>query len=300
MSENKLFIPSLLVTQVYYPHCEQKGMTAEIIKKVAADHFYEAIEIDCHYDAGERKRINQVVTEHSLEVTQWLTSLIDRKRLDLSSIDRKLRKESVQEIIDKLDSAAECGVTTIAFISGPSPGELLRKEALECFYESLCEICAAADSYKMGVLIEPLDYDAHKRKVLGLTDEAVFLINRVRKQYKNIDFAFDTAHAMLNCENLSEAITKALPLMGQIHFSNAVLDSTHQLFGDHHMAIGEPGFLNQEYMNQLLLEIANQKELLQGGKLRVAIEAKGAESQALHENEVIVRELLENALQFVK
>lgn len=300
LSKNKIFSPSLLLTQTYYPYCDQKGSSAEILKKVTKDHFYEAVEIDCHYESAERKEIYQVVKEHDLVVTQWLTSLIDRENLDLSSLDNELRKQSVKRITDRLDFAAESGVNNIAFISGPNPGELLRKDALESFYESLHEICAVADTYQMGVLIEPLDHDAHKRKVLGVTDEAVDLINRIRKEYKNLDFAFDTAHVMLNRESLSEAITKALPIMGQIHFSNAVLDLNHELYGDHHIAIGEPGFLNQEMMNQLLQEIANQKKHIQNGKIRVAIEARGNEGQALHENEIIARRLLEKGFQSVK
>lgn len=299
MSEN-IFIPSLLVTQVYFPYCEEKGATAEILKKVAGDGFYEAIEIDCHYAAEERQEIGNIVKEQDWVVTQWLTSKIDKEKLDLSSINETLRDKSAQAIISMLDKAAEIGVHNIAFISGPSPGEELREAALESFYLSLCEICAAAKSYGINVLIEPLDYRAHKQKALGTTDETVRLISKVREEYNNLYFAFDTAHAALNEEDLREAVIKALPLMDQIHFSNAILDSREELYGDHHLPIDdETGFLNQAFINELLLHISSRKAAL-NGKLRVAIEVQGKSNQKLHENESIARELLGNGFQFVE
>ncbi len=298
MSEN-VFIPSLLVTQVYYPYCEEKGATAEILNKVANDGFYQAIEIDCHYEAEEREKIGSINKKQGWTVTQWLTSKIDKEKLDLSALDETMRAQSAQAIIRMLDKAAEMNVHNIAFISGPSPGEDLREKALDSFYRSLCEICAAARAYKIGVLVEPLDYKAHKRKALGKTEETVQLIQKVREAYDNLYFAFDTAHAALNEEDVQAAILKALPIMGQLHFSNAILDINDALYGDYHLPIDiETGFLNQAFIEELLQYISRQKAAL-NDKLRVAIEVQGKETQKLHENESIARELLQNGFQFI-
>lgn len=294
-----MFIPSLLVTQVYYPYSEEKNTTAKILQKVAEDGFYEAIEIDCHYEEEERKRIAELVKENGWMVTQWLTSLIDKEQLDLSSLNETVRNNSVEVITRMFSKAQNMGVHNVAFISGPSPGDDLRQEALEKFYKSLVEICRQAEMYELNVLIEPLDYQAHKRKALGTTDETIELIKRVREEFSNIYFAFDTAHAALNDENLSQSVVKALPWMDQIHLSNAVLDSNHDLYGDHHMAVGEPGFLNAEVIREILQLIEKNKQD-ENHKLRVSVEVKGSNSQELHESEAIIRKVLTSGIDFTR
>lgn len=293
-----MFIPSILIPQVYYPYSEERNMTAEILRRIAEEGYYKAIEIDCHYEKEERKKIGTIIGENDWTVTQWLTSLIDKEQLDLSSLEDELRTKSVKAITSMLSNSKEMGVHNIAFISGPSPGDELRKSSLEAFYKSLVEICKQAETYGLNVLIEPLDYRAHKCKVLGTTDETIDLIKRVREESNNIFFAFDTAHAALNSENAMKAVVKALPWMEQIHFSNAILDTAHELYGDHHIAIGEPGFLSSEVMHKILKEIKDNKS--DKTNIRVSIEARGSSNQKLHENELKTREVLANSLMSVR
>lgn len=94
----------------------------------------------------------------------------------------------------------------------------LRKDAAEIFYQTLSEICEEAAKYNINVLVEPLDRGAHKKRFLGPTSEAVALFARVRESYPNVGFAFDTAHAALNGENIYEALELAKPYINQLHF----------------------------------------------------------------------------------
>ncbi|MCM3763863.1 sugar phosphate isomerase/epimerase [Neobacillus niacini] len=291
---NGLFIPSLLISEIYHPYCLEKGFTARLLDRVASEGFYRAVEIGYGFDQEERKQIRDMAEQQDLTVTQWLTSLINEKNLDVSAIDPTNRLASVRQLKDSMYLAAECGAANIAFISGPDPGADLRKAAMESFYLSLCEICEEAAQYNMKVLVEPLDRDAHKKRFLGPTNEAVALFTRVRESYSNIGLGFDTAHAALNGEDITQALHLAREFIGQIHFSNAVLDPTDTLYGDHHIPIGKPGFLDVSGIRSLLQKA---EELgLTADSLRIAVEVRGTEQQSVHENERVARTVLESAL----
>lgn len=293
--KNEWLIPSLLVTQVYFPYCEHKNETINILKDVSKLNFYQAIEIDCHYTNEESLEIGEIIKKNEWIATQWLTSLIDKNNLDLSSIDEQLRQKSVKEIIDKVEMAAKMNVKNIAFISGPMPDESLKEMGLEQFYKSLVEITDVAKAHFINVLIEPLDHSAHKKKILGTTKETIKIIKQVREKNDNIYFAFDTAHAALNRENIEEAIEQAFPFMDQLHFSNAILDSTHEQYGDNHIPIIGEGFLTKERMKRIVTRL-NQYSKKYNKKMRVSIEVKGKNDQKLHENEKEIRQLLNEVL----
>jgi len=292
------FIPSLLVPEIYFPAKGEKGFTVGLIEKMAAEGFYRSYEIGDGQDEQERKAILALKERYNFELTQWLTFLIDQYKLDVSSIDTKLRQESVNRIKESIQLAAECGASNIAFVPGADPGADRRIEAAEGFYESLCEICEEASRYHMNVLVEHLDRYAHKKRLIGPMDETVQLLSRVKEKYQNIGLAFDTAHAALNGEEILDAMELAKSQIHQIHFSNAVLDQTSPLYGDYHMEIGEPGFLTVERISDILRK-ADELSLQSEKGLRVAVEVRGKDLENLHANEGTVRTILENALNLV-
>ncbi|MFD1067028.1 sugar phosphate isomerase/epimerase family protein [Oceanobacillus locisalsi] len=289
------FIPSLLIPEIFFPVKDKAGFTADIIKQLSEEDFYRSFEIGDVSQAAERKQIADLAKENQYEITQWLTFLIDKNGLDVSSIDSKLRKESVKQLKESIYEAAECGASNIAFVTGKDPGDNLREEAMEGLYESICEICEEAAAYHMNVLVEPLDRDAHKKRIIGPTNEAVGLINRVEKQFKNIGLAFDTAHAALNGEDIHEALEEAKHETHQIHFSNAVLDKKNHLYGDYHMPIGEPGFLTIDKITSILRKAVELDVRKQQG-LRIAIEVRGKDINDYLDNEKISRNILNNSL----
>ncbi|WP_102272509.1 sugar phosphate isomerase/epimerase family protein [Cytobacillus massiliigabonensis] len=291
----QLFLPTLLIPEVYYPYSNEKGATANIIEKVAEDGFYRAVEIGSGYETSERKSILKTAESHNLIVTAWLTNLIIEKNLDVSALDSEVRREAVKYLKEALQAAAECGASNIAFISGLDPGINFRKDAFQSFYQTLCEVCEEAERFNMKVLVEPLDREAHKKRFLGPTSEAVALFEKVRVSYSNIGFAFDTAHAALNGESIYEALALAKPYINQLHFSNAVLNIDHNLYGDRHIRIGKPGFLDNREIGNILQAVKDIGIASDQG-LRVSIEVRGSEKQALHENEKLLRVVLEKAL----
>lgn len=290
------FIPSLLVPEVFHPIKREKNFTADLLESIVEKNFYKSVELGDGFDKNERKRILTVTEKNGIEVTQWLTFLIEENNLDVSSLDPELRRETVRVIKESLPLAAEIGAKNIALVTGDSPGQERWSEGIEGLYESLCEIAESAKEYNMNLLIEPLDRFAHKKRIIGTTDETVELLSRVQKNYDNIGIAFDTAHAALNGEDILEALEKGKDLIHQIHFSNAVLDTESELYGDFHMEIGEPGFLTVAKISEILQK-ADELGIQAEKGLRVAAEVRGkVDKENCMKNEENLRNILSEAL----
>ncbi|UJL47420.1 sugar phosphate isomerase/epimerase [Virgibacillus sp. NKC19-16] len=288
-------IPSLLIPEVFHPLKREKNFTADVIEKVVEEDFYKSIELGDGFEKPERKRILELTELNGIEVTQWLTFLIEENNLDVSSLDSKLRLETVNQIKDSLYASAEIGAKNIALVTGDDPGADLWADGIEGLYESLCEIAEAGRAYNMNLLIEPLDRFAHKKRIIGTTDETVALLSRVQEKHDNVGIAFDTAHAALNGEDIFEALEKGKSLIHQIHFSNAVLDSNSELYGDFHMEIGSPGFLTTEKISAILRK-ADELKIQENG-LRVAAEVRGkGNEESCFQNEKQLRTILQEAL----
>lgn len=289
------FIPSLLIPEVFHPLKREKDFAADVIERIVEEDFYKSIELGDGFEKTERKRILELTERNNLEVTQWLTFLIEENKLDVSSIDSKLRLETVNRIKDSLYSSAEIGAKSIALVTGDNPGANRWEDGIEGLYESLCEIAEAAKVYDMDLLIEPLDRFAHKKRIIGTTDETVAILSRVQEKHDNVGIAFDTAHAGLNGEDIFEALEKGKSFIHQIHFSNAVLDSSSDLYGDFHMEIGSPGFLTVEKISEILQKA--DKLRIQENGLRVAVEVRGkGDKESCFQNEKQLREILKQAL----
>lgn len=288
------FIPSLLIPEVYHPYKRDKNFAANTLEEIVEFDFYRAVELGDGFDKEERKRILEITKKNNIDVIQWFTFLIQENNLDVSSLDSKLRLETVKQIKDNLYYAAEIGAHSIAFVTGDDPGVDRWKDGVEGLYESLCDICEEAEKYNIKVLIEPLDRWAHKKRIIGTTDETVELMLRVKEKYQNIGIAFDTAHAALNEEDILEALVKGQSLIEQIHFSNAVLDKNSELYGDFHMKVGAPGFLTVDKVSEILSKSVELQIKSETG-LRIAMEVRGEVDQC-KENEATLRAILKEAM----
>jgi len=292
------FIPSLLVTEVFFPFKDEKGFAASVVENLGAQDFYRSFEIGTGYDREDRKRILQAKEQNNLQILQWLTYLTYESDLDVSSVDPVLRAATVKRIKESLYLAKETGVSTVAFVPGPDPGKNLRAQALEAFYESLCEICEEAASLQLMISIEAMDREVHKKRVMGLISEAVPLILRVRENYQNMSLVFDTAHVTLNQEDIPSSLDLAKSTISHLHFANVVADPESPLYGDNHMPIGEPGFLTIDKMTSILQK-ADELGIQAEKGLPVAIEVRGTDLTDYYANERIIRDALERALNLV-
>jgi sugar phosphate isomerase/epimerase len=74
------------------------------------------------------------------------------------------------------------------------------------------------------LIIEPLDWNVHKKGSLGLTAEAVAICQAAAGEGLTLSVCVDTAHALLNGENLLASLALARPYLAEYHHGNCVLN----------------------------------------------------------------------------
>ena len=208
--------------------------------------FFQAIQtLDVPYPA-ERRAIGRMLAGRDIPYSYTLTRLLAEHKVNLSSLDPGERRRAVTLVRNSFDDALEAGTHIVAFIPGARPAEPLRRaEALDALARSLEELAEAARAVPgLVLLLEPLDYEAHKRNTLGTTAEAVALCERLAARQLALSLCLDTSQLILNEEDPVAAARQAAAFTPEFHFCNPVLDRTSPFYGDQHPPFGPPGVVD--------------------------------------------------------
>lgn len=192
----------------------------------------------------ERKAFGAMVRANGARVTYCIARLLGEHKLFLGDLNPEKRMRAIELVKTQFAKAREAGAEAITLISGPRPErEEDRKEALSLLADSLAQIAAYGRSAfpEITLRIEPLDIRAHKKNVLGTTEEAIELCKAVQARGERIALCFDTAHAILNEEDIVASIAAASEWIEEFHLCNACTTAGHALYGDRHIAPGAPG-----------------------------------------------------------
>ena len=238
--------PGIMISQAWPHSRSESGATLRAIEQVFAHtSFFEAVQtVDIPF-ADERRAVRKLVRDAGRPHTYTLTRVLGENKLNLSSLDPIVRQRSYETVIQKFDDALEAGADAIGLISGPRPVDPVRRdEALRALEDSLAQISAAGARAGLTILVEPLDYEAHKRCTLGTTGEAVAICDHLAKANLSLKLCLDVAHLVLNGESVVPAVAAARGHVLEFHFVNAVTDRAHPLFGDHHLVFGSPGVID--------------------------------------------------------
>jgi sugar phosphate isomerase/epimerase len=246
--------PGILVSNTWPTSRERQGETLASIETVLQNGFFRAFQtVEVPY-ASERKAIANLLEQEKMPLTYCLTRVLNENGANLSDLDQANRKRSYELAIHRLDEAREAGAKAVSVISGPTPSDPNRRlEAVELLGDSLIHICRAAQSEPaLRVIVEPLDFGAHKRCSLGLTTEALELCEAAAQEELDLKLCIDTAHMILNGEDPMASLAMAQHYVVEFHFCNAVLDTADPYYGDHHLPFGPPGVVDFAKMGQYM------------------------------------------------
>ncbi len=238
--------PGVMISNAWPDSRETEGATFQAIESVFGDSdFFEALQVVDVPFASERRSIAALVKERGIPLTYTLTRVFAENGLNLSDLETANRERSWRAVVDRFDEAEATGAATVGVVSGARPAEGGRRaEALKALEDSLFHIAGAAADRPLNVLIEPLDYEAHKRCTLGKTEEAVDICRSIASRGPALGLCLDTAHMILNGDDVIESVEMARDFILEFHFCNCVTDRRHPLFGDRHLPFGPPGVVN--------------------------------------------------------
>ncbi len=267
------FYPSLLASECFYPYISKEDILLDAIEKMMDEGYYKRVEAGTFHSEKQRARLSHIVEQHHIGYTQWITNDIATLGLNPASVDKEIRQKTIGKMMELVDMAAESGADRIAMVSGPDPGERLREEARQGLKEVLQAVLEKIETYpRMRLLLEPLDRDAHKKHLIGPSDEAVQMVELADSGHGRCLLSWDSAHAALNDECLGESLRVSAPCLGHIHLANAILAPGQSGYGDWHMRMGRPGFLDVPCGTDILTEAASVWQ--ENVKLGVSVECR--------------------------
>lgn len=256
-----MWVPGVMVSQIWPRACYESGATGRALHVVAAVRLFQAVQIVHVETAAERAIVAAIVRDNGLSLTYCAARTLGEDGHNLSSLDEEKRTAGCDVALRELDRARECGACRLSLVSGPAPSDREdRRRGLDALQRSLTTIAeAAARSPAVIPVIEPLDWDAHKRGTLGTVQEALAMIRAIHGVGHAIGLCADTSHMLLNGEDPVGDTLPALRDLAEYHLCNPVLDRNDPQFGDRHLPFGPPGALDVGDLNGIVNGIARHR-----------------------------------------
>ena len=255
MSNIRKYKPGLLIACAAPDAFKTPGETLNVLNQAHQQNLYQAYQVLHIDDPKERKDLLNFKQTHNLELAYSLGRKTYTDKLNISDLNSEWRQKSIQVIKEEIEKAAEIEALNIQLLSGVAPDDpSKRTDAIERMAESLIELCQhtlkfSEDCY---IILEPLDVTAHKKGTFGYLGEYQGLYQKVTAEVPNFGYTIDTAHMLLNHEDCKQGLTENKISTRQFHLCNCVTDQQHELFGDHHIELGDPGDLSIEIAADLV------------------------------------------------
>jgi len=219
-----------------------EGPITETLEKILQDDFFTAVEMTRVKDDKVREQVKKMLeTSHVVSVYGTQPLLLSNK-LDINSLIEEERKKAVAEVKKCIEEAAYLGAKSVVVLSGPHPGKGLEKEGVQKLLESLEELCDYSRRYHLVFELETFDFDVDKKCLIGKSDLAATVAQKIRAKYPNFGLLLDLSHFPLQYEQTKTAIKNCVKYITHLHIGNCVLkDRNHSAYGDLHPRFGVNG-----------------------------------------------------------
>ena len=234
-----------LVHFMAWPECMGgDGPVLESISAIAADPFFEVLEITRINDPDTRDRAKAVLDEEGMEVCYGAQPILLGGDLDLNHANDAKRRAAIDAVNAAVDEAQEMDIRSVAVLSGRPDGD--KAAALDRLVESLKELSRYADSRACRIVLETFDQlPFGKNCLVGPTCDAVEVSEAVRAEHPGFGLMLDLSHLPLIGESPEEAIGAAGGHLVHVHIGNCAMDDPgHPAYGDNHPRFGAPGTRN--------------------------------------------------------
>ena len=222
-----------------------EGDVEETVKRIAADDYFNAIEITWIKDTDTRKRVKHMLDTSHMTVAYGAQPRLLTTGLNINDLDEAGRKNAVMSMKEGIDEAYEMGAKGFAFLSGTYQ-EDRKEEAFSALVKSTKELCAyAKEKGNLKLVLEIFDYNIDKKSLIGPVDLAKRFAAEIRKEYENFGLMVDLSHIPLIGETAEESILPIKEYLVHAHMGNCVVKSKDlPAYGDNHPRFGFPGSEN--------------------------------------------------------
>jgi len=215
----------------------------ETVSQIAADPFFDAIEIGWIKDPDTRAATKAVLDTSHMQIGHAAQSALLRQQLNLNSFNGAKRSKAVGQLKANIDKAAE----------------IVRSGLL--FYRQRLRRCSSSRSvggtrqFRQGGVrlrcrqrhrthLRNLHRVIDKKCLIGPSDSAADFAQAIRVNYPDFGLLYDLSHQPLLFEQSEPALTLLQDHLVHAHVGNCVVDPNTPGYGDLHLRFGWPGGCN--------------------------------------------------------
>lgn len=227
------------------------GPVVETAKRIAADPFFEVLEVGLVNDPAAIPALKAVAEEAQLALGVGAQPGLLTTGGNLANLDEAGRQAAVANVKASIDRAYALGARLLAFLDGKNsyPGPEKEKEARAQFVRSVQELCAyakeKATDYTLFLSLEVFDRNIEKRSLLGPAPLVAEVAGEIRRTCDNFGVTVDLSHIPQLGETPRQALEPVKDYLVHLHVGNCLLtDKNHPAYGDYHPPFGCPGSSN--------------------------------------------------------
>ncbi|MFA9381201.1 MAG: sugar phosphate isomerase/epimerase family protein [Acetanaerobacterium sp.] len=222
----------------------------EVIKKIACDDYFDAIEVNWTKDPAQREKIKNLLDVSHLTVCYGAQPRLLTTGMNANHIDEKERQKAEATLIEAIDEAEQLGSKGIAFLSGKWQQETKEKSYAQLL-KTTRSLCDYAKTKNMNVELEVFDYDVAKSSLIGPAPYAAKFAADMRSTHSNFGLLIDLSHIPMTHETSEFVIRTLRPYITHFHIGNTVCENSEaEGYGDEHQRFGFPNGSND--VTQLL------------------------------------------------
>ena len=239
----KYFRVGLVAGMAYAPKLKALGW-AEIARRIAADDFFEVIEVNPLPDEETRQAVRAIADMGHMRLCQNAHGRLLATGLNPNDPDDAGRQRADATLIAGVDEVASLGIGTMGMLAGhwtPETREL-------CFGQlkkTVVNVCRYAQKKKIFIELEVFDHDIAKKTLLGPAPLAARFAAEVRAEVNNFGLMVDLSHFPMTYETPAQVIPVLRPFITHFHIGNTVIcDPSVEGYGDEHQRFGFPNSEN--------------------------------------------------------
>ncbi|MCI8743532.1 MAG: sugar phosphate isomerase/epimerase [Lachnospiraceae bacterium] len=215
----------------------------EVIRKIAWDDFFDAIEIPTQMDQDTREKAAKLLAQSHLRVCCGAQPRLLGPGLNPNDLDEAGRKQAEATLMEAIDQAEALGAGGIAFLAGKWQPET-RDQAYAQLLKTTRALCDYAGAKGMQVELEVFDYDMDKAALIGPAPYAARFAADMRTTHSNFGLLVDLSHFPTTYETSRFVIQTLRPYITHFHIGNAVVKKGCPGYGDRHPRFGFPDSAN--------------------------------------------------------
>jgi sugar phosphate isomerase/epimerase len=232
-----------IVTFMAYPIIKGVGPVEESLAALAADDYFQLLEITHVEDDTVRSRCQKIFKQKGKSAAYGAQPVCLMNKLNLNHPDAAERTKALDLLKKHIDEAYTWSAAGFAVLSGADPGPAGRAQGKELLVDSLRQLCEySARKGKMPLLMEAFDQVKFgKNCLIGPSEDAAEVAQKVRKTFPSFGIMADLSHLPLLSETPRHCLGILKDVLTHAHIGNCVMrDAQHEAYGDNHPRFGIP------------------------------------------------------------